>query len=44
VLLTKLKDNALRVRYAAATVERGWSRHVLTIQIETRAVERQGKP
>ena len=42
VLLTKLKDNGLRLRYAAATIEHGWSRHVLTMQIETGAVERQG--
>jgi predicted nuclease of restriction endonuclease-like (RecB) superfamily len=43
VLLTKLKDNGLRLRYAAATVEHGWSRHILTMQIEARAIERQGK-
>jgi predicted nuclease of restriction endonuclease-like (RecB) superfamily len=43
VLLTKLKDHGLRLRYAAATVEHGWSRHVLTLQIEAKAVERQGK-
>jgi len=43
VLLTKLKDNGLRLRYAAATVEHGWSRHILAMQIEARAIERQGK-
>lgn len=43
MLLTKLKDNGLRLRYAAATVEHGWSRHILTMQIEAKAVERQGK-
>jgi predicted nuclease of restriction endonuclease-like (RecB) superfamily len=43
VLLTKLKDNELRLRYAAATVEHGWSRHILTMQIEAKTVERQGK-
>lgn len=43
VLLTKLKDNDLRLRYAAAAVEHGWSRHILTMQIEARAIERQGK-
>jgi predicted nuclease of restriction endonuclease-like (RecB) superfamily len=43
VLLTKLKDHELRLRHAAATVEHGWSRHILTMQIETKAVERQGK-
>jgi predicted nuclease of restriction endonuclease-like (RecB) superfamily len=43
VLLTKLKDNGLRLRYAAATIEHGWFCHVLTMQIETRAVERQAR-
>jgi predicted nuclease of restriction endonuclease-like (RecB) superfamily len=43
VLLTKVKDHDLRLRYAAATVEHGWSRHILTMQIETKAVERQGR-
>lgn len=43
VLLTKLKDNHLRLGYAAATVEHGWSRNILTMQIEVKAIERQGK-
>jgi len=43
VLLTKLKDSDTRLRYAAATVEHGWSRNILTMQIEARAIERQGK-
>jgi predicted nuclease of restriction endonuclease-like (RecB) superfamily len=34
VLLTKLKDNDARLRYAAATVEHGWSRNILTMPIE----------
>jgi len=42
-LLTKLKDSGLRLRYAAAAVEHGWSRNTLTMQIEAKAVERQGK-
>ncbi len=42
MLLTKLKDNDVRLRYAA-TVEHGWSRNVLTMQIEARAIECQGK-
>jgi predicted nuclease of restriction endonuclease-like (RecB) superfamily len=37
VLLTKVKDHDLRLRYAAATVEHGWSRHILTMQIEAKA-------
>jgi predicted nuclease of restriction endonuclease-like (RecB) superfamily len=43
VLLTKVKDNDVRLRYAAATVEHGWSRNILTMQIETKTIERQGK-
>lgn len=43
VLLTKLKDNDLRLGYAAAAVEHGWSRNILTLRIETKAIERQGK-
>ncbi|PWJ25765.1 putative nuclease of restriction endonuclease-like (RecB) superfamily [Branchiibius hedensis] len=42
VLLTKLKDVDTRLAYAAATIEHGWSRNTLAIQIETRAIERQG--
>lgn len=43
VLLTKLKDQSARLAYAAATVELGWSRNVLVMQIEARTIERQGK-
>ncbi len=43
VLLTKLKDQSARLAYAAATVELGWSRKVLVMQIEARTIERQGK-
>jgi hypothetical protein len=43
VLLTKLKDSDTRLRYAAATVKHGWSRNILTMQIETKSIERQGK-
>jgi len=43
LLLTKLKDSDTRLRYAAATVEHGWSRNILTMQIETKSIERQGK-
>lgn len=43
VLLTKLKDSASRLAYAAATVEHGWSRSVLAMRIEARTLERQGK-
>lgn len=43
VLLTKLKDRTSRMRYAAKAIEHGWSRSVLTIQIETGLLEREGK-
>jgi predicted nuclease of restriction endonuclease-like (RecB) superfamily len=43
VLLQKLADDAHRRWYAAKTVEHGWSRAVLTVQIETNLYARQGK-
>lgn len=43
VLLHKLKDHATRLWYASAALEHGWSRAVLTVQIETKAHERSGK-
>ncbi len=43
VLLTKLKDREKRLAYARKTIENGWSRNVLVMQIETRLLERQGK-
>ena len=42
-LLDKLKDPELRIWYAQKTLEYGWSRDILAIQIETRLHERQGK-
>lgn len=42
VLLSKLKNSAERQWYAAKTIEHNWSRHVLTMQIETRLLERNG--
>jgi predicted nuclease of restriction endonuclease-like (RecB) superfamily len=42
-LLEKLDDADLRVWYAAAAVERGWSRDVLALHIESRFHERAGK-
>jgi predicted nuclease of restriction endonuclease-like (RecB) superfamily len=42
VLLDKLKDPAQRLAYAEAAVRHGWSRNVLTMQIETRFLDRQG--
>jgi predicted nuclease of restriction endonuclease-like (RecB) superfamily len=43
VLLTRLKDPALRTAYAQRAIQHGWSRNVLNIHIETRLLEREGK-
>lgn len=43
LLLTKLKDAGQREWYARQTLAHGWSRAVLTVQIETRAHARAGK-
>lgn len=43
VLLTKLKEPDLRLSYARAVVEFGWSRNVLVIHIEQKRIERQGQ-
>ena len=43
VLLHKLKDPTARLWYARKAVEHGWSRAVLTVQIESRLHERSGK-
>lgn len=43
VLLSKLKNSAERLAYAQKTLEHGWSRNVLVMQIETGLLERQGK-
>ncbi len=42
ILLHKLKDPATRLWYARKTLENGWSRAVLTVQIESRLHERSG--
>ena len=43
VLLQKLKDTEQRLWYATKTLEHGWSRAVLTAQIESDLYGRQGK-
>lgn len=43
LLITKLKRPEARQWYAAKTIEHGWSRNVLAMQIETGLHERQGK-
>jgi predicted nuclease of restriction endonuclease-like (RecB) superfamily len=42
-LLEKLPDSQARVWYARQALQHGWSRNVLAIQIEARAIDRQGK-
>jgi len=43
ILLHQLKDPAARLWYARKAVEHGWSRAVLTVQIESRLHKRSGK-
>jgi predicted nuclease of restriction endonuclease-like (RecB) superfamily len=43
VLLTKLKDESARRQYAQRAIEQGWSRNVLAMQIDTRALAREGQ-
>lgn len=43
LLIEKVKDPAVRLWYARKTLEHGWSRAVLTVQIETKLHERSGK-
>jgi predicted nuclease of restriction endonuclease-like (RecB) superfamily len=42
-ILEKVKDPRQRLWYAAKTLEHGWSRTVLTVQIENNLYGRQGK-
>ena len=43
MLLTKLKDNAVREWYAQKALENGWSSNVLWHMIDMRLIEREGK-
>jgi predicted nuclease of restriction endonuclease-like (RecB) superfamily len=43
VLLDKVKDSTERLWYRQKTMEFGWSRDVLVLQIESRLYQRQGK-
>jgi predicted nuclease of restriction endonuclease-like (RecB) superfamily len=43
VLLTKLKDEPMRRRYAQRAIEQGWSRNVLAMHIDTHTLAREGK-
>jgi predicted nuclease of restriction endonuclease-like (RecB) superfamily len=42
ILIQKIKDLPTRLWYAGQTLEQGWSRDTLTLQIKNRAHERQG--
>ena len=42
ILIQKLKDLPTRLWYASQTLEQGWSRDTLILQIKNRAHERQG--
>ena len=43
VILDKIKDAKQREFYIQKTIENGWSRNVLVLQIESKLYERQGK-
>lgn len=43
LLLDKVKDRDERIFYARAALTNGWSRNVLTVQIEAQLARRQGK-
>jgi len=43
ILMEKVKDRATRIWYMQRAIEHGWSRAVLTVQIETKAHRRMGK-
>jgi predicted nuclease of restriction endonuclease-like (RecB) superfamily len=43
LLLQKIKDPATRLWYAAQVLQNGWSRNILTAQIESAAHQRHGK-
>jgi predicted nuclease of restriction endonuclease-like (RecB) superfamily len=43
VILQKIKDPAQRLWYANQTIENGWSRSILELQIQSKLFERSGK-
>lgn len=43
VLVDRVRSVDERIAYARAALEHGWSRNILEIQIEARAIERRGK-
>ena len=42
-LLDKLKEQEERIWYAEKTIENGWSKTILELQIQSRLMERTGK-
>ncbi len=42
-LLDKVKDSNSRIWYANKTIENGWSKTILDLQIESKLIERSGK-
>ncbi|MFH1123938.1 MAG: PDDEXK nuclease domain-containing protein [Pseudomonadota bacterium] len=43
LLMEKVKDRSIRLWYVQATIQHGWSRNVLSLMLDSRAHERQGK-
>src|SRR5207244_314988 len=43
VILDKIKDHTLRIWYIEKTIENGWSRNVLVMQIESQTHLKLGK-
>jgi predicted nuclease of restriction endonuclease-like (RecB) superfamily len=43
LLIQKVKDLRARLWYFGQTIEHGWSRNILALQIDSRAYERRGK-
>ncbi len=43
LLIEKVKDPTLRLAYMNAAIQNGWSRNVLSLQIDNRTCERDGK-
>ena len=43
ILMTKVKNLSERIWYAEQTLENGWSRNILSLQIDSKLYHRQGK-
>lgn len=42
-IMTRIKEPNTKIWYIKQTIEHGWSRNILTLQIDTNLYERQGK-